>query len=245
MGIDKMDRRAFLKLGGAVAAGSMIAPVQMLLAAEGEDVELGAKEATRWAMVADVDKCKNCDSRACEEICRVENNVPYYGDPTQDAYWLRIAKVQQELPGVEAKQVPLLCQHCEDPPCVHVCPVAASFKRADGIVLVDMHRCIGCRYCMIACPYKARSFIVKKNEVRTNSSVPKMMDGVATKCTFCVHRVDKGQLPACVEKCPEKALQFGDMNDPESDVAKSIASGKTTRLRSNLKTGPKVFYIGL
>lgn len=245
MGLDNLDRRAFLKLGGALAAGSLITPAQMLLAAEPEAVKEGVARGTKWAMVVDVSKCENCDGRECEEICRVENNVPYYGDPELDAYWLRVAKVKQDLPGTPEKQVPLLCQHCEDAPCVHVCPVAASFKRDDGIVLVDMHRCIGCRYCMIACPYKARSFIVKENEVRTNKSVPKMMDGVATKCTFCVHRVDKGNLPACVEKCPEKALDFGDSNDPESSVAKAIASGNTTTLRTNLHTGPSVHYLGL
>lgn len=231
-----------------MAAGSLLSPAQMLLASQYEksgSAKTGVA-ARKWAMVVDVDKCTGCDTRICEAACRNENNVPLYDDPELDAYWLRVANVKQDLPGVDSsKSVPLLCQHCENPPCVHVCPVGASFKRDDGIVLVDQHRCIGCRYCMVACPYKARSFIVGPSETWINPKVPKLMHGVVSKCTFCVHRVDAGRLPACVEQCPDQALVFGDMNDTGSEVASLIATGDVKTLRPNLSVGPKVFYLGL
>lgn len=237
---NKIDRRAFLKLGGALAAGSLITPTQMLLASSGRKSE-GQKQ---YAMVVDVSKCDGCNTKECELACREENNVPLYGNPKLDAYWLRVAKVDQDLSAGD-KNVPLMCQHCDNAPCVHVCPVGASFKRKDGIVLVDEHRCIGCRYCMIACPYKARSFTMEHSDYHPNPKVPRMMHGVATKCNFCVQRVDKNEDPACVVKCKRGALKFGNMNDPNSEVGRIIAEGNVKTLRPNLEVGPKVFYLGL
>ncbi|MBE0446940.1 MAG: 4Fe-4S dicluster domain-containing protein [Actinobacteria bacterium] len=240
-----MDRRTFLKLGGALALGSLITPGSQLLLASQEN-KTGNESKTRWAMVVDLDKCSGCN-KECEEICRDENNVPHYGNERYDAYWLRVADVKQHLPGVETRErhIPLMCQHCDNPPCVHVCPTKASFVRDDGITLIDEHRCIGCRYCVIACPYRARSLIFRKSDKWTNEEVPKMMIGVVTKCSFCAHRVDKGQDPACVEKCPYNGLIFGNMNDPNSEVAKIIATKNTKILRPEKHLGPKVFYKGL
>jgi molybdopterin-containing oxidoreductase family iron-sulfur binding subunit len=208
-------------------------------------------------MVVDLNKCTGC--KVCEGACRNENNVPYYGNSTDEkrynAYWLRVADVTPDPEiygeGGKTRHIPLMCQHCDDPPCVHVCVTKASTVREDGIVVIDEHRCIGCRYCIIACPYRARSMIFKENDKWTNKEVPKMMIGVATKCTFCTHRVDKAvgegknPMPACVEACPHDALIFGNMNDPKSEVAKIIGEGKVQVLRPNLEVGPGVFYDGL
>jgi len=138
-----------------------------------------------------------------------------------------------------------MCQHCANPPCVDVCPTGASFKRTDGIVLVDRHTCIGCRYCMMACPYKARSFV---HETVTDQK-PDLPRGKGTVegCTMCVHRVDKGQNPACVDACAQKngAIIFGDLNDPKSEISKRLAAVSSTQIRADLGLDPGVRYVGL
>ncbi|EDN71423.1 truncated electron transport protein DsrO [Beggiatoa sp. PS] len=142
--------------------------------------------------------------------------------------------------------LPLLCQHCEHPPCVDVCPTGASFKRVDGIVLVDKHICIGCRYCMMACPYKARSFIHETLENQKPYS-PRGK-GTVESCTFCVHRVDNDQKPACVEACSQadhKAMVFGDMNDPNSEIHQKLKEINSTTLRPDMQLNPGVRYQGL
>jgi len=237
-----MDRRSFLKITGTLAAGTMLASGSHLLLAAEEKKQV-SKGSKRWAMVVDLDKCDGC--KTCETACRIENNVPLYNDERYDAYWMRVAEIEQELPNAKSRPLPLMCQHCEEAPCVKVCVTKASFRRDDGIVLVDEHRCIGCRYCVIACPYRARSVIFRENDTLTNKEVPKMMEGVATKCTFCVHRVDKGKKPACVTSCPNEALIFGDMNDPNSDVGKIIAEKHVQVLRPEKLVKPGVFYKGL
>ncbi|MBF0170005.1 MAG: 4Fe-4S dicluster domain-containing protein [Nitrospinae bacterium] len=249
-----VDRREFLKIGGIAAAGSVagsLLPAVTGLAAldAGGNVSRASGD-HQWGMVIDVDKCtKGCD--ACADACRTENNVPLFGDPKRDIHWIRTITVKQRgVEDAEERQFPAMCYHCENPPCQHVCPVAATFTRADGIVLIDKHRCIGCRYCMVACPYKARSF-VSQHVAHTwddNKDVPRRMHGVVEKCTLCVHRIDKGEEPACVVACREKggdAMSFGDLNDPASAVAAAVRSGKATRIRADLGTNPRVFYLGL
>jgi molybdopterin-containing oxidoreductase family iron-sulfur binding subunit len=143
--------------------------------------------------------------------------------------------------------LPMMCQHCEHPPCVDVCPTGASFKRADGIVLVDRHLCIGCRYCMMACPYKARSFV---HETLTDqkTEVPRGK-GCVESCTLCVHRVDNGQNnTACAEACAKaghNAILFGNLNDPDSDIAKRIRSVASAQVRADLGLNPGVQYEGI
>ena len=134
-------------------------------------------------------------------------------------------------PNVSKSFLPLLCNNCENPICVTVCPVLASIKRDDGIVFVDPHRCIGCRYCMASCPYGVRYVNPLLNIVQ--------------KCDFCLHRVDQGLQPACVEACPAKARIFGDLNDPESQIAKLIAGNPVARIKPDMGTNPQVYYIGL
>ena len=140
----------------------------------------------------------------------------------------------------------MMCQHCEEPPCVDVCPTGASFKRADGIVLVDKHTCIGCRYCVMACPYKARSF-VHEAVTDQNPDVPRGK-GTVESCTLCVHRIDRDLNPACVDACAaagHNAILFGNLNDPNSDIAKRIATYATKQVRADLGLNTGVRYQGI
>jgi molybdopterin-containing oxidoreductase family iron-sulfur binding subunit len=244
-----MDRRTFLKLGGVLSAITIITPGSQLLMSAASGANSSKK--TKWAMVVDLDRCDGC--KVCEDSCRDENNVPLYtGDEAQyTAYWLRIAEAKREIPGVttEDKPVPLLCNHCDDAPCAHVCPTKATFQRDDGLVMIDEHRCIGCRYCVIACPYHARSMVFKDtgDDEWTNRDVPKLMRGVASKCTFCVHRLADDRMPRCVEDCPNNALIFGNRDDSGSEVARLLheSGSKAQVLRPNLEVGPNVYYLGL
>ena len=183
------------------------------------------------------------------DACRKENNVGYYNDEKYDIHWIRKVKVKNK-DGSEnsEKSVVLLCNHCDNPPCAQVCPVQATYKREDGIVIVDHHRCIGCRYCMIACPYNARFFNFKDSEEWPNKEFPKRSHGVAEACNLCAQRLDKGELPACVSACKNagnNALYVGDLNQSDSEVSKLISSNAVKRIREDLGTEPKVYYIGL
>ena len=138
----------------------------------------------------------------------------------------------------------VFCNHCDNPPCVRVCPTQATWKRDDGIVMMDWHRCIGCRYCMAACPYGSRSFNwedPRPHIKEPNPDFPTRTKGVVEKCTFCDERLDKGQPPACVEACPEKALVFGDLNDPDSEVRRLLRSRFALRRKAGLGTSPEVY----
>jgi molybdopterin-containing oxidoreductase family iron-sulfur binding subunit len=140
----------------------------------------------------------------------------------------------------------VLCNHCENPPCVRACPTNATFKReSDGIVLMDFHRCIGCRFCMAACPFGARSFNYRDPRpfiAEVNKKFPTRMKGVVEKCNFCAERLAIGQLPACVE-ASEGKLTFGDLYDPESEVRELIRTNYTIRRKQSLGTEPAVYYI--
>lgn len=242
-----LDRRSVLGLGGAVVAGVALAPGVQLLAAPEDRTE--ASDSRRWAMLIDTNQCDS-SCTACTSACRKENNVPLFGDPDRDIHWIRKVDLRDKDHRKNAVSLPVLCNHCEHPPCVHVCPTAASFVRKDGIVLVDKHRCIGCRYCMLACPYKARSLVYFETQ-RTedsNPDVPIRGKGVVEKCTFCVHRVDDGKEPACVEACKKEgksAMLFGDLNDPKSEINKRVRQEKTTTIRPDLGLKPHVHYQGL
>jgi len=212
----------------------------------GDTGAVGQPANRRWGMVIDLNKCRP-DCTACLEACRHENNVAYHGDKRWDIHWIRKVRAENKDDGAE-KSILLLCNHCDNPPCAQVCPVQATYKRDDGIVIVDHHRCIGCRYCMIACPYNARFFNFKENEEWPNKEHPRRGHGVAEACTLCAHRLDVGLKPACVETCENigvRALYVGDLNDPDSDVSRLIASTAVKRIREDLGTEPKVHYIGL
>jgi molybdopterin-containing oxidoreductase family iron-sulfur binding subunit len=245
-----MDRRDFIKVaGGSLLAGTSCAYAFRFLT-DTFGVKAGdiPASALRWGMVVDLTRCRpGCT--ACMEACRVENNVALHGDKQWDNHWIRKVKLKAKHDAEsEEKDVLLLCNHCDNPPCAQVCPVQATYKRDDGIVIVDHHRCIGCRYCMIACPYNARQFNFKDNEDWTNKQQPKRSHGVAEACTLCAHRLDVGGLPACVEACQNvgaTALFVGDLNDPASEVSGLVATRAVKRIRPDLGTEPKVYYIGL
>ncbi len=246
-----MKRRDFLKTAGGsilLAASSSYA-FQMLTAPSKAWTDIKGRNAGRkWGMVIDLTRCREgCD--ACVQACRQENNTSYFGDKRYDVYWIRKVQLEKKL-GTETLDRPILlvCNQCENPACAQVCPVQATYKREDGIVIVDAHRCIGCRYCMIACPYNARSFNFRDSEKWPDRNQPKRSHGVAEACDLCAHRLDVGRLPACVEKCRELGagcLHVGDLNDPSSDVHKLVNDGGVKRLREGLGLEPKVYYIGL
>jgi tetrathionate reductase subunit B len=245
--VSATGRRGFLK--GLVAAGALaIAPgVTLYKFAEAAETT-GVSNQVRWGMLIDINKCRD-DCDACVTACSKENGWanenPNSGSPRTDAQWIR--KVSLKHPGTgHKKSLPMMCQHCAEPPCVYVCPTGASFKRDDGIVLVDKHICIGCRYCMMACPYKARSFV--HEDVEGQKSHAPRGKGTVESCTLCVHRIDKGQQPACVEACASDgggAFLFGDLNDPASDIAKQLAQYGGTAVRGDLGVEPGVLYRGL
>lgn len=215
------SRRDFLRSFGRVTAGAPVA-----LAAGVAPALADATPVHKWAMVVDVAKCIGC--QACTVACIHENRVPENTFRTFVTTW-EVAEGDR----VSTAVLPRLCNHCDAPPCVPVCPVGATFKAAGGEVLVDADRCVGCGYCVQACPYDAR-FI--NAETRT-----------ADKCTFCAHRVAAGLLPACVETCVGGARIFGDLADPKSTVSKLLKErAKDVRvLKPEEKTAPNVFYLGL
>jgi tetrathionate reductase subunit B len=246
-----MDRRDVLKLAGGsfLAATSCSYAFRFITAADTAEIgDGGPPTGKKYGMVINLTKCKS-DCTACVDACRQENNVAQFDDPRWDVHWIRKVKLKDKHdPEAPKKTMLLLCNHCDRPPCAQVCPVQATYKRDDGIVIVDHHRCIGCRYCMIACPYNARFFNFKDNEHWLNKDYPKRSHGVAEACTLCAHRLAEGRLPACVEACEKTgagAIQVGDMNDPQSNVAKLIENNPVTRIREDLGTEPKVHYIGL
>ena len=238
------DRRDFLKTT-AVVAGLTVAPGMLLYGiseAKSDDEAVSSK--VRWGMLIDTSKCADgCD--ACVNACVNEHGLTEETTPETKAQWIRKVGLRDKQTG-NVHSLPMLCQHCEFPPCTDVCPTGASFKRADGIVLVDRHICIGCRYCMMACPYKARSFIHETLENQKPHS-PRGK-GTVESCNFCVYRVDKGKQPACVEACNQdghQAMLFGDMNDPNSEISKKLKQVNSSVLRPDMRLNPGVRYQGL
>lgn len=196
-------------------------------------------------MVIDLDRCVGCN--ACTVACKIENGTP------PDHYWARVYTEETgTYPGTKTTYLPVLCNHCEDAPCVTVCPTGASYQRKDGIVLINQDKCIGCRFCMMACPY-ANRFYLRKGQLeagyhgeRTDFEDAKweaFTEGTVTKCTFCAHRVDDGLEPACVVTCPTDARIFGDLEDPESKPSKLIRERDGRQPLEELGTNPSVYYL--
>lgn len=214
----------------------------------------------KWGMVIDLKKCVGCQT--CTVACKVENMVP------PGIFWNRVYDYEiGEYPNVTRRFLPRPCMQCEDPVCMAVCPTKATTKREDGIVSVDYERCLGCSYCELACPYRAR-ILHKKKEYYYGESTPyedfsyelraphqRYVVGAASKCTFCVHRVDKGlakglsvgqdpeATPACILSCIAKARYFGDLDDPESEVSMLVKDKKGFRVLEELGTDPSVYYL--
>ena len=238
------ERRKFISTGAAALAGITIVPGVMLYdVAHGRAPEEAVSNKIRWGMLVDTTKCATgCND--CVTACNKQNGLSG-GTKETDSQWIRKVELK-DLRGGQTHSLPMMCQHCENPPCVDVCPTGASFKREDGIVLVDRHICIGCRYCMMACPYKARSFV---HETLTEQvpDVPRGK-GCVESCNLCVTRIDKGQTTACVEACTNaghNALLFGDLNDSNSEISKRIATYATKEVRADLGLNTGVRYQGI
>lgn len=200
---------------------------------------------TKWAMSIDVDKCaKGCT--ACVDACVEENGLYGFDRPETDSQWIRKLTIKN-IKDDKIKVVPMLCQHCENPPCCDVCPTGASFRRVDGIVMVNQHTCIGCRYCMMACPFKARSF-VHENLTEQVTNAPRGK-GCVESCNFCANRIDHGiSTTACEEACMKEghnAISFGDLSNPKSRVNSALKKKDNRRLRSDLSLKQRVTYSGI
>ena len=190
----------------------------------------------QWAFLIDLRRCDGCDH--CTTACQSAHYL------SEEQTWIKVYKLTNAAGLTLA--MPRLCMHCENPPCVRVCPTQATWKREDGIVMMDWHRCIGCRYCMAGCPYGSRSFNWSdpRPAIRTiTPDFPTRSKGVVEKCTFCEERLAKNQMPACVEACPDKAIVFGDVRDPGSEVRALLRSRLALRRKAELGTGPAVYYI--
>ena len=251
------NRRSFLKRAGGAALGIGCGlPVPCV----------AGQDPTRWAMVVDMQKCLRQEVReACVGACRRAHNLPELSDTKHEVKWIWTEQYQNtfpdqthryDAPATREEPVLVMCNHCTDPPCVKVCPTQATWRRDDGLVMMDMHRCIGCRYCMVACPYGSRSFnwqdprpyIEKDEDGKLLSDYPARTKGVVEKCTFCAERVREGREPACVEaanKVPgaEGALTFGNLADPDSQVRRILEREHTIVRRPSLGAGPNVYYI--
>jgi molybdopterin-containing oxidoreductase family iron-sulfur binding subunit len=275
------SRRSFLKKAGYLALGAGCG--FPLLGAAGRALQEahGPQETTgkQWGMVVDVEKCLDEEvRRACSDACHREHNVPTIVDgegnslPEEEVKWIWPESYRHAFPdqthqstpeSLAAAPVLVLCNHCTDPPCTRVCPTVATWKReSDGLVMMDMHRCIGCRYCIAACPYGARSFNWRDPRERDEngklrhfggsgdlpSRYPARTKGVVEKCNFCAERLRHGLEPACVEAARsvpggEDALVFGDVSDPDSEISGVLRERRTIGRRVGLGTRPNVFYI--
>ena len=259
------SRRDFLKIAGVSALGLSGLPVGNAFAKEPAQGTLpqpqtrksaAALNARQWALVIDTRKLESAeDLEPLIDACHKIHNVPKFENKRHEIKWIWQEEYHNAFPmkasrfvseKVEHTPFLVLCNHCENPPCVRACPTRATFKReSDGIVLMDFHRCIGCRFCMAACPFGARSFNFRDPRpfiAKTNKNFPTRTKGVVEKCNFCAERLAVGQIPACVE-ASKGALTFGDLYDPQSKVRELIKTNYTIRRKQSLGTDPAVYYI--
>jgi molybdopterin-containing oxidoreductase family iron-sulfur binding subunit len=240
-----LNRRDFLGVGAAAAATAVVPGIRLIELATARSPDEAVSAAHRWGLLIDATQCATgCD--ACVTACHEENGVTGTGNPATDAQWIRKVTLKNKATG-HVTTLPLMCVHCETPPCVDVCPTGASFRRADGIVLVDRHICIGCRYCMMACPYKARSFVHEPHDDQL--AINPRGKGCVESCTLCVHKVDRGDgTTACAEACRKEgheAIIFGDLNDPASAISQRLASAPSREIRADLDLNTGVRFQGI
>jgi len=255
-----MNRREFCKKGLLIAGGLAIPLSGLeLFNPKSLSAEKGDKSKTRWIFLVDTHKCVGCG--LCVKACKIENEIPYDANVTRtwvERYVItkdgkphidspkgardgfQSSKLDQNHAGMEeikeadiakAFFVPKLCNQCENPPCVQVCPVGATYQTHDGVVLVDRKWCIGCGYCVMGCPYGVRFFHPVYH--------------VAEKCNFCYHRISKGMKTACVDACAFGARQIGNLRDPNDPVTKIVMNERVSVLKDEYGTKPQVFYLGL
>jgi Fe-S-cluster-containing dehydrogenase component len=255
-----IDRRSFCKRT-LLVIGGLVVPVSALEIFDPERLLAGKNDTAgvRWGFLVDTYKCVGCGF--CVKACKIENEVPYDANVTRtwverylltrdgtthidspkgarDGFTEKKVRHGEELPeeirdGDIAKAffVPKLCNQCDNPPCVQVCPVGATYQTKDGVVLVDRSWCIGCGYCIMGCPYGVRFFHPVYH--------------VAEKCNFCYHRIAKGMKSACVDACPFGARRIGNLLDPDDPVTRIIMSERVAVLKEEYGTKPQVFYLGL
>ena len=249
----KITRKDFLKIAGIAVAG---AGAGKLVRAIEPAPQVPASGQKRWGMVIDFQKCRN--DKGCEQClaaCRTAHNIPEIPDTAHEVKWIWKEPYEKVFPFQQTdytRQVygghvlPILCNHCANPACIRVCPTRATWKREDGIVMMDWHRCIGCRYCMAACPYGSRSFNwfdPRPYIQHQTAEFPTRTKGVVEKCNFCEERLANGRLPACVEACQEKALVFGNLDDENSAVRQLLRARFSIQRQPELGTGPSIFYL--
>jgi Fe-S-cluster-containing dehydrogenase component len=259
------SRRSFLKIAGLSAIGLGSRPVMDALAVSGGQGGVpepqmlknkAALEGRRWGMVVDTRKITSSkDLEPMIAACHKFHNVPVLENKNHEIKWIWEEEFKHAFPTAEheflsekVEHTPflVLCNHCKNPPCVRACPTKATFKRpSDGIILMDFHRCIGCRFCMAACPYGARSFNFRDPRPfisEKNLEFPTRTMGVVEKCNFCAERLAIGKQPLCVE-ASKGILTFGDLEDPKSGVRELLKSNYTIRRKEALGTEPSVYYI--
>jgi molybdopterin-containing oxidoreductase family iron-sulfur binding subunit len=274
-------RRKFLKIAGLSAVAGIGAPagLNMIMKSNVEAAGGGHGAAAptghgdphgapatgkRYGLVIDTLKFHNYPglSEKCIEACHSYHNVPDFQNKKDEIKWIWNEKYANAFPEKShnkkddkhhAMDFLVLCNHCDNPPCVRACPTKATFKNKDGIIMMDFHRCIGCRFCMAACPYGARSFNWRNPRgeedgrpfiKEINPIFPARMRGVVEKCNMCAWRVNQGKIPLCVEACGGTgAMVFGDLNDPNSEISQVLRSRFTIQRKPTLGTKPSVFYI--
>ncbi|MCK5227160.1 MAG: 4Fe-4S dicluster domain-containing protein [Desulfobulbaceae bacterium] len=276
-------RRDFLKIAGLSAIAGVAAPTALNTLFKGEVIasdhggghgaepqgqghaKIEVPTGKRFGMVIDVNKFHRYEGLAekCTNACHSIHNVPKFTDPKVELKWIwkepyehAFTEHSHYKKNDELHNMPfmVMCNHCDAAPCVRVCPTQATFKNKDGIVLMDFHRCIGCRFCMAACPYGSRSFNWsdprgkdkdgKPLIAKENTKFPTRTRGVVEKCNFCAERIAVGQEPACVEACgATKAMIFGDLNDAHSEISQVLKKQYTIQRKPALGTKPSVFYI--
>ena len=199
----------------------------------------------RYGMVIDLKKCAGC--YGCVIACKAEHNTP------PGVFWGRVVEKEEgKYPSVRRTYLPMLCYHCDEPPCRDVCPTGATTKREDGIVVIDYDVCIGCRTCMMACPYNVRYYWGKPKDTMyfaeganpyEVTAPQEFQRAVAQKCDFCRERLEKELVPACVVTCPAGARTFGDLDDPDSEVSRLIRERRGFQSLPELGTDPSVYYV--
>ncbi len=240
---NKLNRRDFIKTTSitSLSVATIASGITLTTFAQRKNPVTNAK---RWGMLVDTNKLTETDIDSMVDACQKEQGWggEKYSIGNQKPTWIRKLKVKDKATG-KISNLPLMCQHCEHPPCVDVCPTNASMRREDGIVLVDKHLCIGCRYCMMACPYDARSF-VHENLTEQKEHMPRGK-GTVESCTLCVHKVDNGEQPACVVRVNSEAVIFGDLYDPNSKINQTLKKIQSTQIRADLNLNTGVRYSGI
>ncbi len=262
-----IKRREFLKIAGISAilgiGGRSVFELLSPGKLEAAVSEVPLTEGKQWAIAIDMKVMDDKIMDECIKVCHTAHNVPNIGT-SKEIKWIWKETYKHSFPdqhheyspeNYEGRNFLLLCNHCKNPPCVRVCPTKATWKRQDGVVMMDQHRCIGCRFCMAACPYGARSFnwgdprkVPKELNpgFPTNPEYPTRTKGVVEKCTMCAERLAKGKIPLCVEKAnelKEGSMIFGDLADPESEIREILRKRYSLRRKPELGTGPNIYYL--